>query len=243
MLLKRLAIVILLVAFTVATSWYVARQVTDSSGSAVAINPAPTAAIRDREVVTLTEQLIAPVVSANAMVVPNEDGDGWVLQATAPSDAIAYKLLDAPIGVKALISGGPSGFECEWIGLGYAGGGSFGSEIGTSKAAIGLPENAVNVTMLCAVPADIRAAHGMNGMMVIQTAPPTKAMTLPLTAVNGTAGQGQVVVVKSDGSTEIRTVELGASDTYNIEIVSGLDASEQVLLYPVQQDFTAAYAE
>lgn len=240
MTLKRLLLASLWIALTVTTSWYVARQVADSNESATTINPVPTVSAADREVVGLSEQLIAPVISANAMIQPNEDGGGWILEAAAPSDALAYQLLDEPQGVKALINGGPTGFECEWIGLGYTGGGITSGDAKISKAVAGLPEGATNVTMQCAVPDDIRASQGMNGMMVIQTAPPVETMTLPLTAVAGTAGQGQVVVVQDDGSIEVRTVELGVSDTYNVEITGGLDDGEQVLLFPVQQDFASA---
>lgn len=242
MTIKRLLMATLWLTLTVATSWYVARQVANENADATSINPVPPPSVLNREVVSPSIQMIAPVVSANAMVVPNADGDGWMLEAPAPNDALAYKLLDEPLGVKALIAGGPSGFACDWIGLGYNGGGIGLQSAAVSKASVGLPSNATNVTLQCAIPDDIRASHGMNGMMVIQTQPPTQALTLPLTAVNGTAGSGTVVVVHDDGATEVRTVELGASDTYNVEIVSGLDESERVLLFPVQQDFASASA-
>lgn len=243
MFVKRLIFVVVILIFTVATSWYVARQVSSDVDQAVSINAVAPVSAADREVVSLSENMVAPVISANAMIVPNEEGDGWILEAPAPSDALAYQLLDEPEGVRALINGGPTGFACEWIGLGYSGGGISPGDASISKASVGLPGDATNVTMQCAVPEDIRASHGMNGMMVLQTAPPAETMTLPLTAVTGAVEQGQVVVVNEDGSTEVRTVELGVSDTYNIEIVSGLEEDEQVLLYPVQQDFSAAGAQ
>ncbi|MCO5216130.1 MAG: hypothetical protein M9950_08240 [Thermomicrobiales bacterium] len=239
---RRLLLLALWLALTVATSWYVARQVVNDSADATSINPVPAPSVLNREVVSLTEQMIAPVVSANAMVLPNADGDGWILEAPAPNDALAYKLLDEPLGVKALIAGGPSGFTCEWIGLGYNGGGIMTGDASLSKTGIGLPANATNVTMQCAVPDDIRATTGMNAMMVIQTQAPVTAPSLPRTAVNGTAANGTVVVVNDDGTTEVRAVELGASDTYNIEIISGLSDGESVLLFPVQQDFANATA-
>ena len=239
---KRLLFVILLLALTIATSWYVARQVVDDAESTTSITAVPPPSVLEREVVAPSTQLIAPVVSANAIVIPNEDSDGWMLEAPAPSDALAYQLLDEPLGVKALINGGPSGFDCSWSVLGYTGGGITEPATSTSKASADLPSTATNVTMQCALPDDIRASTGMNGMMVIQTAPPTEALALPRTAVNGSAGNGTVIVVHDDGTTELRSVELGASDTYNIEIVSGLDEGESVLLFPVQQDFANATA-
>lgn len=237
---RRFAWVMLVITISIATSWYVARQVTDDATESTGINPVPPPSVLEREVVATSPQLIAPVISANAIIKPNEGGDGWMLEAPAPNDALAYQLLDTPLGVKALINGGPSGFDCEWIGLGYNGGSISQPGTGVDKTSASLPTNATNVTMQCAIPDDIRASAGMNGMVVIQTQPPTEAQALPLTAVNGTADSGTVVVVHEDGTTELRTVELGISDTYHIEIIAGLTEDESVLLYPVQQDFADA---
>lgn len=237
---KHLVIGILWIVLTIATSWYVARQVVDDTNTATTMTTVPAPSVTERGVVSPSNQMIAPVVSANAMVVPDADGDGWILEALAPTDALAYQLLDEPLGVKALIAGGPSGFDCTWIGLGYTGAGLQSAGPATTKAAIQLPGDATNVTMQCAVPDDIRASQGMNAMMVIQTERPQEALSLPRTAVNGSAASGLVVVVHTDGTTENRAVELGVSDTYNIEIVSGLDEGESVLLFPVQQDFAAS---
>jgi hypothetical protein len=62
-------------------------------------------------------------------------------------------------------------------------------------------------------------------------------MSLPLTAVVGSAEQGQVIVVAADGTTSVRDVELGVADTFNVAITSGLEPDEQVLAAPVQTDF------
>lgn len=91
--------------------------------------------------------------------------------------------------------------------------------------------------MRCTIPADVRVAAGMTGMMVLQMGKPTTTQAFPVTAVIGSAGQGQVVVVKTDKSTEVRTVQLGVSDIYNIQITGGLDPSETVLQNPTQSDF------
>ncbi len=40
--------------------------------------------------------------------------------------------------------------------------------------------------------------------------------------------------------TELRTVQLGVSDIYNIEIIGGLEADEAVLQNPTQADFAQA---
>lgn len=93
------------------------------------------------------------------------------------------------------------------------------------------------VTLRCEIPDDVRVAPGMTGTMVLQLDDPTTTEALPVTAVVGTAGQGQVVVVQDDGDTELRTVKLGVSDIYYIEITGGLAPTETVLQNPTQSDF------
>ena len=100
--------------------------------------------------------------------------------------------------------------------------------------------NTGNVTMRCAIPDDVRVAAGMSGLMVLQMGQPHDAQALPVTAVVGAVDQGQVVIVHDDDSTEVRTVQLGVSDIYNIEITGGLDPDEVVLQTPTQADFAQA---
>lgn len=94
--------------------------------------------------------------------------------------------------------------------------------------------------MRCEIPEDVRVAAGMTGLMVLQMGQPHDAQALPVTAVVGAVDQGQVVVVHDDGTTELRTVQLGVSDIYNIEITGGLEPGEAVLQTPTQADFAQA---
>ncbi|MER3486018.1 MAG: efflux RND transporter periplasmic adaptor subunit, partial [Chloroflexota bacterium] len=45
-----------------------------------------------------------------------------------------------------------------------------------------------------------------------------------------------MIVVHDDGTTEVRDVELGVSDVFNIQILSGLQPGEKVLQTPTQAD-------
>lgn len=175
--------------------------------------------IHERQTVTLTEQTIQPVVSSDGTVVQDTDGASWNLEAPVSPQALAYQLLDPPIGVKALIVGGPAGFDCMWIGLGQGPDGS--------------------VTMRCRIPSSIRAVAGLQGTMTLQMAAPRAAESLPVTAVIGGAQQGQVIVVSDGGTTSVRDVSLGAADTFWIEITGGLQPDEAVLAVPVQSDYRA----
>lgn len=231
-----LIVVIVCAALAAGVAFYVARTTdADDSGTDVTA-PMPPVALSDRQTVALTTKTIVPVVSADASVV--QDGDSWLLEAPAPSADLAYRLMDPPVGVKALIDGGPSGFTCEWAGLGQAGAGA-AMVVPSAKE---LAPSALSVTMRCKIPEDVRVVAGLTGIMVLQMDTPTEATVLPVTAVLGSFANGQVIVVHEDGTTELRPVSPGVSDIYNIEVVSGLEADEQVLLYPTQYDFSQAQA-
>jgi hypothetical protein len=231
--LNRTGFLLIWIMVTAGVSFLVARNASGDDGGVDVTAPLPPLEISQRATVSLTETTVVPVVSADATVI-NLDGV-WLLGAPAPTDDLAYRLLDPPVGVKAKINGGPSGFECAWVGLGQAD----ASEL-LSESAREVAPTTTGVTMRCQIPDDVRVVAGMSGLMVLQLGEPATVSSLPVTAVVGAAGQGQVVVVLEDGSTEIRTVMLGVSDVYNIEITGGLEPGEVVLQTPVQADFAKA---
>jgi hypothetical protein len=222
------SVVWVLVAATV--SFVVARTAIDDDATADVTVPLPPIALNQRATVTLTETSIVPVVSADGVVVPGDAG--FLLEAPAAPDELAYRLLDPPVAVKARIKGGPSGFACAWAGLQPAG----APPSAAVSSARELGPQMAGVVMRCSIPDDIRVVPGMAGTMVLQMATPVTAQALPVTAVIGGAERGQVVVVHDDGSTEIRDIELGISDVFNIQILSGLQPGEKVLQNPTQAD-------
>ena len=172
-----------------------------------------------RSTVVATPKVIAAVISFNGQV--TQDGEGWLLEAPVTLADVAYRLIDPPIAVKALISGGPAGFDCAWAGTGQAPDGS--------------------VTARCEIPADIRVIPGLAGIMALQFDEPVAAETaLPVSAVLGSTTQGQVIVVSADGARTLRSVQIGASDGLWIEITGGLQPGDQVLEFPTQRDFAEA---
>lgn len=232
----RITFIVAWLLATAGVSILVARLAVDGDPARDVTAPLPPVELEQRATVALAETSIVPIVSADGNVVQGDAG--WILEAPATSADLAYRLLDPPVGVKALIDGGPAGFACAWVGLGQA---SVGSAM-VVPAASGLGPDAMGVTMRCAIPAEIRVVAGMTGKMVLQMAKPTVVQALPVTAVVGTAGRGQVVIVRGDGSTEIRDVELGIADIFNIQIVSGLAPDESVLRNPTQADFASSRA-
>lgn len=232
--LNRLVILLLWLGLTAGVAFLVARNAAGDDSTQDVTAPLPPIAAEERSTVSLTEQTIAPVVSADGSVTHDADDDRWLLVAPAQPADLAYRLLDEPIGVKALIDGGPTGFDCAWAGLAPAAG---GGEVAMSGKAV-LAEDAASVTMRCEIPDDIRVVAGMTGTMVLALEEPSTAQALPLSAVVGTAGQGQVVIVHDDGGTEVRPVTLGRSDTFWIEVTDGLEPDEQVLEVPTQADLS-----
>jgi hypothetical protein len=61
----------------------------------------------------------------------------------------------------------------------------------------------------------------------------TAALTIPITAVDVTAGaegKGKVIVVNADGRLEAREVSLGIETAENYEITAGLNQGDAVVL-------------
>ena len=62
------------------------------------------------------------------------------------------------------------------------------------------------------------------------------ALTIPLGAVSRAEGMPTVSVIKDDGSTEIRNVEVGITDGEIIEIVKGLEEGETVAIHEMEYE-------
>lgn len=267
---NRIIFLLVWIVITAGVSFYVARNAADDNALDVTA-PLPPVALNQRATVSLAEQTITPVVSADGTVM-NYD-EIWMLEAPATSADVAYRLLDPPVAVRAQINGGPSGFECTWVGLGQPGvAGATPDASENERETRATPEarhgiegfvplgdgpgpreqpdtggtnenpasSTAGVTMRCQIPDDVRVAAGMTGLMVLQMGQPHDAQALPVTAVVGEVDQGQVVVVHDDDATEVRTVQLGVSDIYNIEITGGLNPDEVVLQTPTEADFAQA---
>jgi hypothetical protein len=197
---------------TVGIAFVIARHESASSRTNANSSALPIQ-LSQRATASLAQQMIAPVISGDGIVVA--DGPVFDLQALIRPADLAYRLLNPPSSVKALIVGGPVGFDCAWLGIQQADGGG--------------------MSMRCRIPDNIKVVAGLSGTMVLSMSKPVEAMALPVTAVLGSSQQGQVVVV-ADGKTSVRQVGLGAADTFWIEITSGLEPGELVLASPVQSD-------
>jgi hypothetical protein len=213
----RLGFLIVWLALTCGIAFVVARH--ESRGTAGdAIETVPPIKLSERATTTIAQHTISPVISGDGIVIA--DGAAFDLSAPIKPADFAYKLLTSPSSVKAMILGGPVGFDCGWLGIEQGGAGG--------------------MEMRCRIPASVHVVAGLSGTMVLAMSKPVDAMSLPVTAVVGGASQGQVIVIDSSGKTSRRDVGLGISDTFWIEITSGLGAGERVLANPVQGDFAGA---
>ncbi len=214
---RRLFDFVAVVIVSAAVSWGITEWRSNSATPGTDVSSVAPITLADRQTVQMSEKMIAPALSGQALVVPAEEDGRFMLQAGITPVELAYQLIHDPIGVKASITGGPAGFDCEWAGLG-----------------VGIDGRAV---MQCIIPADVVVVQGLGGMMGVQLEAPTTTMALPVTAVRGTIDRGEVVVVHDDGTTEVRAVDLGTQDAFSVQIVSGLDPDESVLLAPFGSDF------
>ncbi|WP_268221013.1 hypothetical protein [Streptomyces sp. EMB24] len=137
--------------------------------------------------------------------------------AVAPSDRYRLKALSADNLVRASIDNGPGPFNCPLLG------GPQRSEEGT-------------LSLLCAVPNDIAVFAGLKGIMAVSLEKRKKALTLPISAVAGSADTGQVNLVQESGKIVRRDVRLGITDGVRIEIRSGLSEGQRVTSQPPSLD-------
>lgn len=132
--------------------------------------------------------------------------------------AVLYRLYERPITITVVIDRGPAPFDCPFVSLGAA-------------ALPGANPLESQVTLVCAVPALIRAFAGIRAQVAITTATSDNALLLPVEAVQGSADQGLVTVLR-DGLRVPQAVALGITDGVRVEIVSGLSEHDDVLEFP-----------
>jgi macrolide-specific efflux system membrane fusion protein len=198
-------------------------------GSSTVQPPAPLLVVRATNRGTVT------FISPRSAVVNNGDpvatilDPGWNIAAGVTPASAQYRLTSAPLRIKAAITGGPAGFPCTYRGL--------TTSASDTAAATPPPSGSGGLSLICAIPSDVKVIAGLQATIGIVTAEAPHALTLPLSSVIGANGQGQVVVVDSDGSHHVQTIILGIQDGNNIEVSSGLTATARVLERPTAADF------
>ncbi|WP_186329366.1 efflux RND transporter periplasmic adaptor subunit [Agrococcus jejuensis] len=137
-----------------------------------------------------------------------------------------YRLTTQPTEAQVQIPGGPAPFTCTSLQVLQPATGSSGGATG-GEGATGVS----TATARCQVPGEVRVFSGLAADVTIAGGVAEGVLTLPTTAVLGSADTGRVVRIGADGAQEEAQVELGLTDGQTIEIRSGLAEGEQVLQF------------
>jgi hypothetical protein len=162
----------------------------------------------------------------------------------------AYKIVDNLKTVRAQITNGPGPFPCKVMGtIAALPAGTVPDDPAPANPApadpkgvvvpptFGAPQDsgtgnsqsdATGMRLVCVPPKSVKLINGASATIEVVTAQATNVLVLPVEAVAGSQGKGQVEIVKPDGSRETREVVLGLTDGKVIEIRSGLTGDETV---------------
>lgn len=188
------------------------RTVTVTAGAAGVLSSFPVLVGQMVSVGDTVGQVAPPTFNVTATLAPEQQ----------------YRLLSQPTEATVTVTGGPAGFTCTGLTIStpLAGAGA-GTGAGDGEA----PGAGSGTTVRCAVPADVTVFPGLTAKMTIAGGIAENVIVLPMTAVEGAAGQGTVYVVLPDGSSEERAVTLGLNDGVDVEITGGLEEGELVLQF------------
>ncbi|MEU0488260.1 efflux RND transporter periplasmic adaptor subunit [Nocardiopsis sp. NPDC006139] len=186
----------------------------------------------DGKVTGLADVQVGDVLEPGA-VVATVAPDIYRAVATIPANDL-YRFYEEPDDILLEITNGPPPTQCDFLSLGAAEAGGGGEEQPETDE-FGFPMEGGDTgggsggELACRVPADVQVFEGVQGKLSISTGKVEDVVVVPMTAVRGTTGEGEVIVVAEDGTEEARPVELGISDGSFIEVVSGLEVGEQVM--------------
>jgi pyruvate/2-oxoglutarate dehydrogenase complex dihydrolipoamide acyltransferase (E2) component len=141
-----------------------------------------------------------------------------------------YRVYRSPIAALASLTSGASGVPCRVVPA------ADGTTTGNGAATEGGPKQSPGLEVVCLLAGDVQAFTGQPAKVGIRFATVPGALTLPVSAVTGSAQTGTVTYVAADGARSGRTVTLGVTDGVVVQIVSGLSAGDRVAAQP--PDFT-----
>jgi hypothetical protein len=160
----------------------------------------------------------------------------------------AYQVSDALSSIQAQITGGPGPFACAPLGaLAALPAGVVPTQPPPAAPPTDAPgagpmivvptmgppttdqgSDATGLRLVCTAPAGVRLINGASATVQVVTAKVVNVLVLPVEAVAGQQGKGEVDVVMPDGSRQTRDVVLGLTDGKMVEIKSGLTGEETI---------------
>ncbi|TFB86852.1 efflux RND transporter periplasmic adaptor subunit [Cryobacterium algoricola] len=159
-----------------------------------------------------------------------------VTGALAPAQQ--YRLVSKPTEATVTIAGGPAPFTCTGLTIvtPLAGAEPGNTSVDTSSGASGVgavggASSGGMSTVTCAVPPEVTVFGGLPADVSIAAGKAENVLSIPTTAVQGTAGTGNVWVVTPDGTHETRPVTLGITNGHEVQVSSGLVAGDSILQF------------
>lgn len=148
-----------------------------------------------------------------------------------------YRLVDRPTEATVTVTGGPAPFTCTDLTIatplatageaatsGGAGGGSGSTPTGGGDA------SASGTTLRCTVPAGVTVFAGLSADITMSAGRAENVVTVPTTAVKGSAESGVVYLPDAKGGApKEATVSLGLTDGTSVEVTSGLAEGDRIL--------------
>ena len=204
-------------------------SVVSTSGDSTMADMTPLAVAADTELGSVAGTAFTSPASGQITAVLVENGatvaariplievrySGFGVTVTVPSED-QYRLYDGAMSAKTNVDGGPAGVDCHIVAL------PSGTQANSGTS---------GVPIVCLLPLDTPVVDGLSAKVGLTTAQKTDVPALPVQAVSGRAGQGEVTRVNADGSESVVSVGLGVTDGSYIEITAGLNVGDTVLAY------------
>lgn len=139
-----------------------------------------------------------------------------------------YRLLAKPADAQVTITGGPAPFTCTGLTITtpLAGAGAGASDPNGDPSGAG-----IGATAKCAVPPEVTVFAGLAANMSLAGGIAENVLTVPVTAVEGSAGTGNVYILGEDGTPSAVPVTLGINDGTSVVITGGVAEGDMVMQF------------
>ncbi|WIE76653.1 efflux RND transporter periplasmic adaptor subunit [Curtobacterium sp. MCSS17_007] len=144
-----------------------------------------------------------------------------------------YRLTSRPSEATVTITDGPAPFTCTNLSLSSASAAApdNASSAASEGAEDGSASGGGSTQLRCDVPGDVTVFPGLEVTVAVSAGSAQGVLTLPTTAVQGTAQRGVVTVVDAEGKRSERQVTLGLNDGERVEVKDGLTEGDTVLQF------------
>ncbi|WIB78658.1 efflux RND transporter periplasmic adaptor subunit [Curtobacterium sp. MCPF17_002] len=153
-------------------------------------------------------------------------------RASATLDAAQlYRLTSRPSKATVTVTDGPAPFTCTNLSLTSAAGSDGAASDESADDSGGGSGSSGGTQLECDVPSGVTVFPGLEVTVAVPAGTAEGVLTLPTTAVQGTAQKGVVTVVGEDGARTEKSIVLGLNDGETVEVRSGLAEGDTVLQF------------